>query len=76
VVACRSKVSAIFFWVWQIKSNMLNRQVWSAAKSAAHLKQCMLYLVAYFMLQESKRMLISTLTSFTNAQQPLEPILM
>jgi MFS-type transporter involved in bile tolerance (Atg22 family) len=30
------------------------KQVWSAMKSAVHLKHCMLYLIAYFMLQESK----------------------
>ena len=30
------------------------KQVWSAMKAARQLKQCMLYLVAYFMLQESK----------------------
>jgi hypothetical protein len=28
--------------------------VWSAAKSASHLRQTLLYLVAYFMLQESR----------------------
>lgn len=31
------------------------KQVWSAAKSAKELKQCLLYLVSYFMLQESKQ---------------------
>lgn len=30
------------------------KQVWSAMKSAVHLKQCLLYLVCYFMLQESE----------------------
>ena len=30
------------------------KQVWQAAKSAYHLKDCMLYLIAYFMLQESE----------------------
>lgn len=30
------------------------KQVWSAAKSAKQLRQCMLYLVAFFMLQESE----------------------
>lgn len=29
------------------------KQVWSAMKSAMHLKQCILYLIAYFMLQET-----------------------
>jgi len=29
-------------------------QVWSAMKSASKLKQCMLYLIAYFLLNESK----------------------
>lgn len=31
-----------------------NRQIWSAMKSAKDLRQCMLYLLAFFMLQESK----------------------
>jgi hypothetical protein len=30
------------------------RQVWSALKGIKHLKQCGMYLVAYFMLQESE----------------------
>lgn len=30
------------------------QQVWSAMKSIRHLKQVFLYLVAYFMLQESE----------------------
>lgn len=35
--------------------NMLTiRQVYSAARSVRYLKQCGLYLVAYFMLQESE----------------------
>ena len=29
------------------------RQIWSAMKSARQLKQCLLYLIAYFMLQET-----------------------
>jgi hypothetical protein len=37
-----------------ISLTKFSRQVWSAAKSAAQLKQCMLYLVAYFMLNESE----------------------
>jgi hypothetical protein len=32
----------------------VSRQVWSAMKSAAQLRQCLLYLVAYFMLNESE----------------------
>lgn len=30
------------------------QQVWSAVKSIRELKHCLLYLVAYFMLQESE----------------------
>lgn len=37
----------------EYKSAVLIRQIWSAAKNIKYLKQCMLYLFAYFMLQES-----------------------
>lgn len=55
MVACRPNVSSLqllvarlWLMAWQCS------QVWSAVKSTRHLKQTLLYLIAYFMLQESK----------------------
>ena len=53
MVARRSQVSVTPNSSYILLTRLF-RQVWSAAKSASRLKQCMLYLVAYFMLQESE----------------------
>ena len=39
------------------------KQVWSAMKSARHLKHCMLYLAAYLLVSESESVTLARLTS-------------
>jgi hypothetical protein len=52
VVACWAKVRRLPL-IWLLLKQG-SRQVYQAAKRAWYLRQCMLYLVAYFMLQESE----------------------